>query len=95
VALVGWLGPRRSEAFGLQWQDLDTKSRVVQFQRGFVQGRITLLKTEASRTDLSLPEDVAVLLDQWRSITPYNEPEDWVFASPFNRGNDRSGRVSC
>jgi integrase len=55
VALVGWLGPRRSEAFGLQWQDLDTKSRVVQFRRGFVQGRITPLKTEASRTDLALP----------------------------------------
>lgn len=86
VALVGWLGPRRSEAFGLQWQDLDTKSRVVQFRRGFVQGRITLLKTEASRTDLALPEEVADLLEQWRSITPYNQPHDWVFASPFNRG---------
>src|SRR5258707_11369082 len=34
VALVGWLGPRRSEAFGLQWQDLNTESRVVRFCRG-------------------------------------------------------------
>jgi integrase len=86
VALVGWLGPRKSEAFGLQWQDLDTKSRIVQFRRGFVQGRITLLKTEASRTDLALPEDVADLLEQRRSITPSNQPHDRVFASPFNRG---------
>jgi hypothetical protein len=36
VALVGWLAPRRSEAFGLQWQDVDTKLRVVQFRRGLV-----------------------------------------------------------
>ena len=41
VALAGWLGPRVSEAFGLQWQDLDMESRVVRFRRGFVQGRIT------------------------------------------------------
>ena len=86
VALAGWLGPRVSEAFGLQWQDLDTESRVVRFRRGVVQGRITPLKTEASRTDLSLPEDVVDLLNQWRSITPYNQPHDWVFASPFNKG---------
>ena len=86
VALAGWLGPRVSEAFGLQWQDLDTESRVVRFRRGLVQGRITPLKTEASRTDLSLPEDVVELLIQWRSITPYNQPHDWVFASPFNKG---------
>ena len=66
----------------------------MRFQRGFVQGRITLLKTEASRTDLALPEDVAELLDQWRSITPYNQPEDWVFASPFNRGDGRSGHAN-
>jgi integrase len=86
VALAGWLGPRVSEAFGLQWQDLDMESRVVRFRRGFVQGRITPLKTEASRTDLALPEDVVDLLVRWRSITPYNQPQDWVFASPFNQG---------
>jgi len=64
VALAGWLGPRVSEAFGLQWQDVDTESRVVQFRRGLVQGRVTPLKTEASRTELALPEDVVDLLNQ-------------------------------
>ena len=76
-----------SEAFGLQWQDLDMESRVVRFRRGFVQGRITPLKTEASRTDLALPEDVVDLLVQWRSITPYNQPNDWVFAVALQQGN--------
>lgn len=86
VAFAGWLGPRISEAFGLQWQDLDLNENVVSFRRGVVQGRITPLKTEASRTNLPLPEELLKLLHQWRSITPYNQPRDWIFASPHTRG---------
>jgi integrase len=86
VAFSGWLGPRISEAFGLKWQDLDLDDGVVSFRRGFVQGRITLLKTEASRTNLPLPEDVLDLLRQWRSITPHPTEHDWVFASPYTKG---------
>lgn len=86
VGFAGWLGPRISEAFGLQWQDLDLEENVVSFRRGFVQGRITPLKTEASRTNLPLPEEVLKLLSQWRSVTPYNQPRDWLFASPHTRG---------
>ena len=86
VAFAGWLGPRISEAFGLQWQDFDLKERVVSFRRGFVQGRVTPLKTEASRTNLPLPAEVLVLLREWQSVTPYNQPADWIFASPRTRG---------
>jgi integrase len=86
VTFAGWLGPRVSEAFGLQWQDFDLNENVVSFRRGFVQGRITPLKTEASRANLPLPEEVAELLRQWHSITPYNQPRDWIFASPYTHG---------
>src|SRR5262249_6641104 len=55
VAFSGWLGPRISEAFGLKWQDLDLDKGVGTFRRGFVQGRITLLKTGASRANLTVP----------------------------------------
>jgi integrase len=48
----GGLGPRRSEGFGLKWQDLDFDRQVVTFRQGIVSGRITRLKTEASRTDV-------------------------------------------
>lgn len=34
--LCGWLGPRVSEIFGLQWQDLDLENGAVSFWRGFV-----------------------------------------------------------
>src|SRR2546430_16284120 len=86
VAFAGWLGPRISEAFGLQWQDLDLDQDVVSFRRGFVQGRVTPLKTEASRTNLPLPKEVSELLREWRSITPYNQSGHWIFASPRTRG---------
>ncbi|MGH9535272.1 MAG: tyrosine-type recombinase/integrase [Terriglobales bacterium] len=86
VAFAGWLGPRVSEAFGLQWRDVDLAQGVVSFRRGFVQGRITPLKTEASRTNLPVPEELRTLLGSWRSVTPYNQPEDWLFASSYTKG---------
>jgi integrase len=86
VKVAGWLGTRRSEGFGLKWQDLDFEQRTVSFWRGFVNGRITPMKTEASRTDVSLPEDAVAALLAWRGVTPYQAPEDWVFASPASRG---------
>ena len=86
VAFAGWLGPRVSEIFGLQWRDLDLQNGTVSFRRGFVQGRISPLKTEASRTNLPIPEELLDLLRQWHSITPYNKTDDWVFASPYTKG---------
>lgn len=86
VAFAGWLGPRVSEIFGLQWQDLDLGNGAVSFRRGFVQGRITPLKTEASRTNLPLPEELMDLLRQWHSVSPFNKSDDWVFASPYTKG---------
>lgn len=86
VAFAGWLGPRISEAFGLQWSDIDFDRAVVSFTRGFVHGRITPLKTEASRTDMPIPEEVVQLLREWRLGTPFNQPSDWVFASEYTKG---------
>ncbi len=86
VAFAGRLGPRISKAFGLKWQDLNLTDGIVSFRRGFVQGRITPLKTEASRTNLPLPEDVMELLRQWHFVTPFGRTDDWVFASPYTKG---------
>jgi integrase len=86
VAFAGWLGPRISEAFGLKWQDLDLSVGVVSFRQGCVQGRITPLKTEASRANLPVPEEVLELLRQWHSVAVYRGPGDWVFASPYTKG---------
>ena len=86
VAVAGWLGPRRSEGFGLKWRNIDFLNRVVHFTQGIVEGRVSALKTEASAEDLPLPADVEVLLLAWRRVTVYCDAEDWVFASPYTNG---------
>jgi integrase len=86
VALAGWLGSRRSEPFGLKWKDLNFDDAKVELRQGFVAGRVTLLKTRASRTFEPIPEDVVELLRKWKSVTPYALAEDWVFASPYTKG---------
>jgi integrase len=86
IEIAGWLGTRRSEGFGLKWQDLDLDSGVVTFRQGFVSGRISQLKTEASRAEISLPDEVRNSLIAWKKLTPYSAPEDWVFASLATKG---------
>ena len=86
IKIAGWLGTRRSEGFGLKWQDLDLVSDVVTFRLGFVSGRITMLKTEASRTEISIPAEVKEALLEWKKLTPYKAPGDWVFASAATKG---------
>jgi integrase len=86
AAFDGWLGPRGSEGLGLKWCDLDLDQGVVTFRQGFYQGRITLLKTKASRTTMPIPSFVVKVLREWRCITPYNSESDWVFASSYKKG---------
>jgi integrase len=86
IEIAGWLGTRRSEGFGLKWQDIDLKRGVVTFRQGFVSGRISQLKTEASRAEISLPAEVRASLIAWKKLTPYRSPGDWVFASPATNG---------
>jgi integrase len=86
VALAAWLGPRRSEEFGLKWRNFNFEKRTVRFEHGIVQGRITNLKNDASREELPLPEEVIEPLLLWRRVTPYREDGDWVFASEYTNG---------
>jgi integrase len=86
VAFAGWLGPRISEAFGLKWQDISLSEAVASFRRGVVEGRVTPLKTKASRTKLPLPSEVMELLHLWHASTPYCGADNWVFASPYTKG---------
>jgi hypothetical protein len=65
-----------SEIFGLKWQDLDLQTGTVSSHLGFIQDRITPLKTEVSRTNPPFPDDLMDLLRQWHSIGLYNRPDD-------------------
>jgi integrase len=86
IEIAGWMGPRRSDGFGLKWQDLDFERKVVSFRQGFVAGRVTPLKTEASQAEVSMPEDVVNALLAWRKITPYRAPGDWGVCESHYQG---------
>lgn len=87
IELGGRLGTRISEAMGLKWRDLDLNAGILNFQQSFVAGRMSAMKTEASRTTVPLPPEVVSLLITWRGETPYRAHQDWVFASPVHNGD--------
>ena len=54
--------------------------------RDVVKQRIERCKTEASRKPVAIGAEVAEILFAWRQRCAYNQPRDWVFASPAKRG---------
>ena len=70
MAVAAWLGPRTNEVFGLKWRDIDFLAGIVHFRQGLVEGRLSSLKTEASREDEPLPDVIRHLLTAWRAQTP-------------------------
>ena len=77
---------RRSEMRGLKWEDLDFERLWFNLRRGKVGKLETKMKTEASRKGIPMLPELAEVLQQWRTKTPYPRDEDWVFASPFTEG---------
>lgn len=33
-----------------------------------------------------MPDELMDLLRQWHSVSPFNKPDDWLFASPYTKG---------
>jgi integrase len=79
-------GLRRSELFALKWNDIDFSNLIVAIERSIFHGVVGECKTVTSRRPLPLSLNVAAELWLWKEATPYNEPHDWVFASPRRKG---------
>lgn len=77
---------RRSELRGLKWVDLDFVNLWFHLQRGVVGKMETRMKTKASRKGVPMHPDLALALERWRAVTPYPRDTDWVFASPYTKG---------
>jgi len=86
VLLDAATGLRVGELLGLKWADVDFEKLVINVTRSVVKQRIGPCKTEASQKPIPLDAELGEQVLSWRLKAPYNRPEDWVFASPHERG---------
>ena len=84
--LDAFTGLRRGELIGLQWQDVDFEDLVIHVRRSVVMMVEGAPKTEASAKDVPLDAALAESLNRFRDKSFYNQPTDWVFASPRMKG---------
>jgi integrase len=76
VALAGFAALRRSEIFGLRWEDIDFKVGTLSLQRQYKNGEVSALKTDGSAAIIPLWSRLLRILMEWRLKS--GSPE-WVF----------------
>jgi len=86
VLLAGTTGLRRSELIALAWQDIDFETLQVQVKRSCVHGQVGETKTPASARPVPLHPAVASELAEWKKVTVYRAPNDFLFQSIRNNG---------
>jgi integrase len=86
VLLAASTGLRVGELLGLKWEDVDFENLEIRVIRDVVKQRIERCKTEASRKPVPIDASVAEILWAWRLRCAYNQPQDWIFASPASKG---------
>jgi integrase len=82
VFLAASTGLRISELLGLKWGDFDFDALEIHLSRAVVDQVVGDMKTEASRKSIPLDAGLAEVLLDWRALSAYRQPEDWLFASP-------------
>jgi len=86
VLIAATTGLRRSELFALKWADIDFTDRTINVSRSIYGQVIGNCKTQASQKAVPMAHHVAVDLSLWREQSRYQQPDDWVFASPHRKG---------
>lgn len=80
-------GMRQGELLGLQWGDVDWKSRQLHVRRAWKDGAFSELKTSNSRRKVDVPDFLIAELKKWRLECPKG-PDELVF--PNGAGNAES-----
>lgn len=86
VLVAASTGLRVGELLGLKWEDVNFEVLELRVTRDVVKQRVERCKTEASRKPVPIDAIVAETLWAWRLRCAYNQPGDWVFASPAKKG---------
>jgi integrase len=77
---------RVGELLALQWRDIDFENLEISVTRSISLQHIGDCKTEASRKPIPMDAELAEALWRWRHNSGYPKLEDWIFASPANKG---------
>jgi len=80
VGLALSTGARRGELFALRWRHFDAETRTLSICEAVYDAVIDLPKTDDSVRDIPLPEAVVRLLQEWRTGSKYQKPDDFIFA---------------
>jgi hypothetical protein len=88
VFLDAATGLRRSELFALKWGDVEFDNLQIVVQRSIYRSIVGNCKTEASKKPVPMDPILAAELWAWKQHSSYNQPYDWVFASPRTKGKN-------
>jgi integrase len=81
VFLAAVTGLRVSELLALKWEDVDFAAGEMSLTRAIVCQHVGPLKTAASQKPVPMDAGLSALLLDWRGRCPYNQEQDYVFAS--------------
>ena len=81
VAVAGYTAMRRSEIFGLQWQDVDFKKNVIKISRQFYLREIHPVKTKSSKAIIPIWHRLTTMLKEWKL---QSRSELWIFVNKKN-----------
>jgi integrase len=82
LLLVAATGVRISEALALKWKSVLYDESLMRIKNSWTYGQMgSGTKTQASKSTVPMHPALAEVLKAWQTETPYNKPEDFVFAS--------------
>jgi len=82
LLLVAATGIRISEALALKWKSVLYDQNSIRIKNSWTYGQMgSGTKTQASKSTVPMHPALAEVLKAWQSETPYNKPDDFVFAS--------------
>jgi len=79
-------GLRISECLALRWSDVDWLNGRLNVERGIVHQVVDDVKTAESNREMHIDSVMLQGLKDWKQMTQFSGPDDWMFASPSQIG---------